>query len=377
MREYIVLVSKEHYNPLGIVRTFGEAGIRPIVVSVKGDLKFVGKSKYVKKCHYVDTPEEGLDLILSTYPGSESEKNFILTGDDVTVSLLDARYEELKDKYFFYNAGESGRMRKFLNKDVISELAVKHGFAIPKTWKVQHGEIPDDLEYPIITKAIHSFGKEWKSIVFICNNESELREAYSKISSDELLLQKYIKKIDEQSYEGFSVNHGEEAFFSVQNNEVYHLPDKYSPYWINKNVDDKSFIEKASGMIREMKLEGIFEFEFMVGEDGELYFLEINLRNTANGWTTTVVGMPSATLWCESMIQGKIPDGCYKKIPEGCTTMAECFDYDTRVKSGMISRKEWMKQYKATNAKLYRGRNDYKPFFLFMWYKLTKMKKHH
>ena len=49
MKEYIVLVSKEHYNPLGIVRTLGEAGIKPIVVAVKGDLKFVGQSKYVKE----------------------------------------------------------------------------------------------------------------------------------------------------------------------------------------------------------------------------------------------------------------------------------------------------------------------------------------
>ena len=49
MKEYIVLVTKEHYNPLGIVRTLGEAGIHPIVVAVKGDLKFVGQSKYVKE----------------------------------------------------------------------------------------------------------------------------------------------------------------------------------------------------------------------------------------------------------------------------------------------------------------------------------------
>ena len=53
MREYIVLVTKEHYNPLGIVRTLGEAGIRPIVVAVKGNLKFVGQSKYVKQKFYL------------------------------------------------------------------------------------------------------------------------------------------------------------------------------------------------------------------------------------------------------------------------------------------------------------------------------------
>ena len=95
MKEYIVLVSKEHYNPLGIVRTLGEAGIKPIVVAVKGDLKFVGQSKYVKEKYYVNTPEEGIRFILSKFAKDKKEKSFILTGDDVTVSLLDKYYEEL------------------------------------------------------------------------------------------------------------------------------------------------------------------------------------------------------------------------------------------------------------------------------------------
>ena len=67
MREYIVLVTKEHYNPLGIVRTLGEAGIRPIVVAVKGNLKFVGQSKYVKQKFYVDSTKDGIELILERF----------------------------------------------------------------------------------------------------------------------------------------------------------------------------------------------------------------------------------------------------------------------------------------------------------------------
>ena len=46
------------------------------------------------------------------------------------------------------------------------------------------------------------------------------------------------------------------------------------------NVDDPEYIRKASAMIKEIGFEGVFEFEFMVGEDNELYFLEINFRNT-------------------------------------------------------------------------------------------------
>ncbi len=371
MAEYIVFASKDHYNPLGIVRTLGEAGIRPIVVVVKTSPALVAKSKYAKVKHYVNDPEEGIKLILSKYATDKTDKSFILTGDDVTVSILDSYYDQLKDYFYFYNAGETGRIKKVMDKDYMCTLALKHGFDVAKTWKVEVGEIPRDIEYPVITKAINSFGEEWKGIVRICNNEEELRQAFNNIKKSKyVLLQKYVEKVDEQSYDGFAVNRGQDIFCTVQNNEVYHIPGQYAPFWSNKNVDDEEFISKATAMLSEIGFEGIFEFEFLVGVDKKLYFLEVNLRNTVNGWTSTVAGMPLAVLWCESMALGKVKPNCRKEIPEGFTTMAECFDYDARVKKGLISRKEWMKQYRASNAKLYKGRNDFLPFFSFMWHKL-------
>ena len=376
MPNYIVFVSKDHYNPLGIVRTLGEAGINPIVVVVKSYPKLVSLSKYVKVKHLVNDPEEGIQLILSKYATSKTEKSFILTGDDVTVATLDAHYDQLKDSFYFYNAGETGRIRTVLNKDYMCKFAEKHGFCVAKTWKVRTGEIPVDIQYPVITKAIHSFGEEWKSIVRICNNDEELKQAFAGIQKSEyVLLQQYLEKDDEQSYDGFSINQGRDVFFTVQNNEVYHIAGQYAPYWKNKNVDDQDFKKKATAMLSEIGFEGIFEFEFLVAKDGKHYFLEVNLRNTVNGWTSTVAGMPLATLWCESMACGKIAESYYKKIPEGFVTMAECFDYDARVKNGLISHKEWMKQYKKVDAKLYKGRNDFIPFLSFMWYKVTKMNK--
>lgn len=378
MRRYIVFVSKDHYNPLGIVRTLGEAGLNPIAVVVRSEPKQVALSKYVKEKYYVDNPEEGVRLILDKFADNKNEKSFILTGDDVTVMTLDKHYDELKDYFYFYNAGKTGRIAEVMNKDYMCELAAKHGFTVAKTWKVSPGEIPEDIEYPVITKAVNSFGEEWKGIVRICRNEQDLLEAYKNIKkSSHILLQKYMEKVDEQSYDGFSINQGNDVFFTVQNNEMFHIPGQYAPYWKNRNVDDQEFIKKAKGFISEIGFEGIFEIEFLVADDGTLYFLEINLRNTVNGWTSTVAGMPLATLWCESMERETIRSDIYREIPDGFTTMAECFDYDARVKKGLISRRDWMKQYKSVNAKLYRGRNDFLPFFSFMWYKLTKMNQKH
>lgn len=374
MKEYIVLVTKEHYNPLGIVRTLGEAGIKPIVVAVKGDLKFVGQSKYVKEKFYVDSTEEGINLIIRKF-AIEGEKQFILTGDDVTVSMLDKRYNDLKDYFYFYNAGEAERITHFMNKDVMMELVTKHGIKIAKTWKVNVGEIPDDITYPVMTKAINSIGNEWKDIVYICQNDIELREAFSKMASKEILLQQYVEKVDEISFDAFSINKGQDVFFVTEANQVYNMPDKYSPYWIVQNSTSIEMQKKIISVIKEIKFEGIFEFEFIKDINDNLWFLEINFRNTALGYSTTVAGMPQVIYWCEAMEKGFIDyKKYYKEIPEGFTAMAECFDYDARVKTGKISKKEWKKQYNAAECKLYKGRDDNIPFYIFLWYKYKKMK---
>ena len=369
MKEYIVFVTKEHYNPLGIVRTLGEVGICPIVVAVEGDLKFVGQSKYVKEKYYVKSPEDGIKFIIKKYAKNKNEKSFILTGDDVAVSLLDKYYDELKDYFYFYNAGVSGRIVQFMNKDVMMELVTKHGIQIAKTWKVNVGQIPKDIVYPIMTKAINSIGSEWKDIVYICHNDTELNDAFNHMKSEQVLVQQYIEKVDEISFDAFSVNRGKEA------NQVYNIPDKYSPYWIIKNSENKEIQDRIRKVIEEIRLEGVFEFEFMKDKEGNLWFLEINFRNTALGFATTVAGMPQILYWCESMEKGFIDQERYfKKIPSGLKAMAECFDYDARVKTGVLSKKEWKKQFRAAECKMYKGRNDNIPFYIFMWYKLTKMK---
>lgn len=260
MREYIVLVTKEHYNPLGIVRTLGEAGISPIVVAVRGDLKFVGQSKYVKEKYYVDSTEEGIDLIIDKF-ANEKEKSFILTGDDVTVAMIDKHYDRLKDYFFFYNAGESGRIVHYMNKDVMMSVVVKHDIKIAKTWKVKVGEIPKDIVYPIMTKAINSIGDEWKDIVYVCYNDTELNEAFSHMRSEKVLVQQYIEKVDELSFDAISVNHGKDVWVITEASQAYNMPDKYSPYWIIKNSENKEMQKKIAKVIEEIRLEGIFEFE--------------------------------------------------------------------------------------------------------------------
>ena len=89
----VIVLCEEHYNPLGIIRTLGEAGIRPTVVIKRNPLmKIASKSRYIGRLHFVDNYDEALSWIIANYSNCEG-KTFILTSDDVAVRCLEERVE--------------------------------------------------------------------------------------------------------------------------------------------------------------------------------------------------------------------------------------------------------------------------------------------
>lgn len=42
-----VVFSEEHYNPLGVIRSLGESGLKPVAIIVKGGPLLTSKSKYL------------------------------------------------------------------------------------------------------------------------------------------------------------------------------------------------------------------------------------------------------------------------------------------------------------------------------------------
>lgn len=86
-REFIVLCG-EHYNPLGIIRSLGEAGIKPIAIVKKNEFQLTSKSKYIKKLHFVNSIEEGFNLLLETY-ANEKCPPYVYTADDKTMTHID------------------------------------------------------------------------------------------------------------------------------------------------------------------------------------------------------------------------------------------------------------------------------------------------
>lgn len=375
IKDHIFIVfAIEHYNPLGVIRVLGFEGIRPDYIAIKGRCELSSKSRFINKCHKVDTVEEGYKILIQNYGDiyqKTGKKPFILCSDDKTIGYLDLHYNELKDRFILYNAGQQGRINEFMDKFKILECAKKHGLNILASKVVKRGEDPGDIQYPIITKAISPNSGGWKSDVFICANYDELKEAYKKIKSEEVMLQTYIEKKNEYCVEGCSVAKGTDVLYSIYSTYNYIVKGYYSPYRTTGSFDNPQLKKSLDGMMREIGFEGIFDVEFLVAQDGTLWFLEINFRNTTWSYASACAGMPLATIWAKSMLLGKIIDGAFKHAAP-FKAMVEPIDYNLRVRKGSLGKLKWFREMLQCKCKDYFNWRDLRPSILMIrnWKKL-------
>ena len=371
LKQHLCIVfAIEHYNPLGVIRTLGKRGIRPDYIAVKGRVRLSSKSKYLNKVHEVETVEEGYEVLVKEYGDAykNGQKPFIICSDDKTIGYLDNHYDELKDKFTFFNAGQKGRINDYMDKFRILELAKKHGLNILESRVVKRGEVPVDQKYPIITKSISPNSGGWKSDVFICENAEELAEAHKKIKSEEVMLQQFVEKKNEYAVEGCSVNHGKSVLLSIYSTYNYLIKGYYSPYRTSGSFVNPEIEKGLKGMLEEIGFEGIFDAEFLIGPDDKYYFLEINFRNTTWSYASDVLGMPLAYTWVKSTLGGAISEDAYKPNQEPILCMVEPIDYNLRCKKRGYSKVKWFGELLKSKCKDYWNWHDLRPSILTLKY---------
>ena len=364
MNEHLFIVlAKEHYNPLNAIRSLGEKGINPIFIAIKTKTTVSSKSKYISKTHYVENIEEAYELLLKEYGNSdESRKPFLFCTDDYSIGYLDSHYDEIKDKFIYFNAGKKDGINKYMDKGEILNLAGKHGLNYASTVVCNKGDIPKDIQYPIITKSISPNIGGWKSDVFICHSEDELKDAYMKIKAPQVLIQQYIDKKNELEYYGMSIKHGEQVLISTANDYLYLIPGYYSPYMNTFEPPYPDVQQKIAAMIKEIGFEGIFSVEFLRDADDKLYFLEINLRIPTWTYASTCAGMNLPYLWALSMLNSDIPADA-KKAFEPFKAVVEPIDYQKRVVERGYDYKEWIIDVINCKCHYYYNAEDPEPFY--------------
>jgi D-aspartate ligase len=373
-----IVISGDTGNALGVIRSLGEAGIKPVLIYLVEEthLPLLIKSKYLDVVHKVYSYEDGVDLLLEKYKGNDL-KPFVYTCDDSVESVIDSRYDDLKDSFFFFNAGELGRINYLMNKKVICDIAESCGYRAPKNEVVKRGEMPKTLSYPIITKTLMSIMGAWKADSFICRNEEELRSAYEMIQAEELILEEYIDKKNELALEGFSVNGGNEVFIPYGISFFRFRPGAYGHYMWCRSMGDDENMEGFREIIRKCRYEGCFEIEFLIDKNDNLWFLEVNFRYSFWNYAVTYGGLNYPMMWAESMLAGTIvpPDeSSYSKLPVKTyfTALCEPGDYVQCVVKEKIPFGKWLMDVRKADMLYFYNPKDKLPAWSFWTHKILR-----
>lgn len=349
-------------NALGQIRGLGEKDIKSIAVLVGRNSYRIDKSKYISELYDVGTIEEGLRLVLSKF-GNELNRPFLYTDRDDVVALFDVHYEELKDKFFFWNAGHGRKLIRYLNKDAQIALARNCGFLVPQTEMVNVGELPKFLSYPVFTKAINSLNPYWKGNANICHNEEELKLAYTRMDSKQILLQEYIVKQDEMPIEGISINGGEEIILLGKTASHRLMDNTFSTYRYVTPFEDADVEQKTKAFIQEIGFTGPFEIEFIL-KDNKAYFLEVNFRIAQQNYGYVKLGANIPYIYALSVLQGHIAKEQIDYIPsQKVDIMHEFEDLKASVIHGSIPLFRWIKEFWRTDGLYFFNKNDIRPFY--------------
>lgn len=365
----------DNYNALGICRSLGEKGLDPIVVNYTPHPYLINHCKYVKHFHQVDSAEAGLEFIIKKW-GNELEKLFIYTMDDYTTMLLDQEYDELSKKIYFFNCGKQGRLTYYQDKKNICDLAEKCGIPQPKGEVLKKGELPKNLRYPVITKVTMSIKGAWKDDVFVCQNEEELKEAYKHIVADELLVQEFIVKKNELCVDGISINEGEEVIFPFTSEYLRFGKSSYGNYMNMLPYKNEEVIAKIKNIIRGSHFSGIFSLECLIDQEDNLWFLEVNFRNSTWSYAYTYAGINLPYYWAKWTLEGKMNIAECSIRKESFKAMAELGDLSQIAHMPDVSFRTWLKQFRDCECTYIYNAKDRSPFYHAMWYKVKTVFKH-
>lgn len=369
MSQNVVVLCSDRYYSVGLIRALGEVGYKPECYCYGSDGGHVLASKYVSKGKVFCTCDDAILFLLNDYPIYDI-KPILFTMPDMPAYLVDIHQNVLKKKFVLMSAGEQGKLAYWMNKRTQIELAQKHGFKVP--WMIEilkNDNIPESIEYPVFTKSIRTVdgGKCDESI---CWNKEELESRKSSIVSDHFLVTKYIKKKQEINYFGMSIKgHVYIDFYD----EINRFSDSgYGHYGQYKRCQHDEVYNKCVAMIMETGYEGLFDVEFILGEDGILYFMEINFRvDGAIYKLSKGVNLPDE--WCKNVRKDKedLPQSLTIK-KEYFTGMTEANDFRQSVLTGQVNPFKWFWEFCKTDSHMLINLKDPIPALVKLWYVIKR-----
>ena len=362
-----LVIGGNHQNTLGVVVALGRKGISShVIILADVESSYVLASKYVK-CGYICKSESEVVTLINQITSTTHNTVVAIACSDDAAVLLDENYKSFPQNFVYPTVSVKGKLYSWTDKVRQTDTACSLGLEVPKSWIVSGSIIPDDIIYPCITKPITSV-KNGKKGFCKCYNEKELKEYInSRCNSGAFQVQQYIKKTYEFQFLGCSLNNGGYIYIPGRthieattgyNNLVFLKYDK-------NESDLNPLILKVKDFVRYLGYSGLFSVEFMRGDDGKDYFLEINCRNDGNGIAVTSAGTNLPYIWYLQASGGDYMSEIKSSHVQTTYMMPEV-SFFLSMLNGEITFREWFADLQKTTCYLTNFDDDKTPYKLYL-----------
>lgn len=362
----VFIIGGVHHNTLGVIRSLGERGIKPVVLFVTDDIKrraYVSKSKYIEKSYIYISYDEAVDYLLSItqFKKKGDPKDVIICCSDGASSAVDNCYDKLSVWYQCPNARTTGGITKMMSKEAMGRIAASEGLQVPPSWIIDSNTVSQDIEFPCIIKPLYSI-KGSKDDIHVFETKEDLQTYLSSESHSELLqAQKFIDKDYEYQLIGCSLNNGEHVVIPGVSHIIRPAKTTNTGYLRYEPIaKDNLVLNKTIEFVKRTGYSGLFSVEFLKGKDGIDYFMEINFRNDGNAICVTAAGVNLPYIWYLNAI-GQDYTMEIKDI-KPVFVMPE-FDDMAQMFHRKVSFFQWLRDIYSTDCFMEFDRRDRKPFY--------------
>ena len=288
-----ILIANRGEIACRIIRTCRQFGIRTVAVYSDAD----AKAQHVKQADE------------AVYLGGSMPGESYLCGDKVIEAAKKTGAQAIHPGYGFLSenadfaeaveaAGlkfigpKASSMRKMGSKAGAKDLMASHGVPVVPGYTGEDQEPAyllqeaDRIRYPLMIKAAHGGGGKGMRIVrssdeFLANLESCQREAKNAFGRDRVLLEKYIEQPRHIEIQVFADSHGNTIHLNerecyAQRRYQKVIEESPSPFLTPERR--KQMGDAAVQAAKAIDYVNAGTVEFIVGADGDFYFMEINTR---------------------------------------------------------------------------------------------------
>lgn len=363
----VIIWGVDDYNVLGLFRELGKFNLEIIFLVFQGVKNCATLSKYCSKYIETESLDDGLKHLLEIGANSIN-KAVIINSNDLIAELLDLHREELSKFYYVPGTATPGLLKKVDSKAVMTEMAERLGFIVPKSRICQYNSNVEDVEFPCLLKPTNqTYGKYNEFKFRVCKDKKTLKNTLRFVRKDSnFILQQYIPKESVALVYGCRTLDGKTYLAGVLEKDRFCDNGDGSHGVLFRNFPSYIPSDLIIEFVESVDFYGLFSVEFLVYKE-KAYFIEVNWRNDGTSHLFFQAGANIPLLWVMSCLGESVKNISWQ-VRDRSYFIDEIFDMDN-IRRNVVSKKQWRSEREQATVFKYYDVDDLRP------YEVTKKNK--